>query len=188
MKSMLAKRIDPFNKSGDGFSLVELLVVIAVIGTVIGLSLPNFLGARMRARDTRVKGELNQLKTALQLYFNDFGQFPAQTPDVLKYYIMGCGASGTSQCPQSGCAVDFAAGGTVPCDTANHTVYMTQFPSQYGPQTSANSIFYYSDQTDFCLKVALENTSDGDAAASQARCSAICGGNASGSDYAVCSE
>ena len=60
------------NKQKEAFTLVELLVSIAVIATIIGLALPNFLGARTRARDARRKGELGQLKTALQLYYNDY--------------------------------------------------------------------------------------------------------------------
>ncbi len=167
------------NINKNGFSLIELLVAIAVIATIIGLALPNFLGARSRARDARRKGELHQLKTALQLYYNDYKAYPAaQNGGAGKLnYIAGCGADGDTLCPAT-CSVDFAAGGTG-CET----VYMTNFPGEFG-----SSMFYYqvNGGTDFCLKGTLENVSDSDLAASQARCAGKC--NATGSEYAVCSE
>lgn len=168
-------------KRNDAFTLIELLVSIAVIATIIGLALPNFLGARTRARDARRKGELGQLKTALQLYYNDYKTYP---PSVINgginktNYVAGCGALGTDTCPGA-CTVDFAAGGTG-CDT----VYMTKFPGELG-----TSMFYYqvNGGADFCLKGTLENVSDSEIASSWARCTATCG-SLSGSDYAVCSE
>ncbi|MBI5019583.1 type II secretion system protein [Candidatus Gottesmanbacteria bacterium] len=167
-------------KHKEAFTLVELLVSIAIIATIIGLALPNFLGARTRARDARRKGELNQLKTALQLYYNDYKVYPAsQNGGVGKLnYIAGCGADGDTLCP-AGCTVDFAAGGTG-CDT----VYMTRFPGELG-----TSMFYNiaNGGADFCLKGSLENVSDAEIATSWTRCSTKCSG-LSGSDYAVCSE
>lgn len=168
------------NKHNDAFTLVELLVSIAVIATIIGLALPNFLGARTRARDARRKGELNQLKTALQLYYNDYKSYPPSgSGGVGKLnYIAGCGVDGITLCPAS-CSVDFAAGATTGCDT----VYMTKFPGELG-----SSMFYSVDVNgNFCLKVSLENASDSEIASSRARCSAICG-SLTGTDYAVCSE
>jgi len=165
-----------------GFSLIELLVAIAVIATIIGLALPNFLGARTRARDARRKGELSQLKTAVQLYYNDYKVFPpAANGTGVTNYIAGCGTDGETLCP-AGCSVDFAAGATTGCDT----VYMTNFPGELGTGMS-----YYSSSADFCIKVSLENVSDGDITSSQGRCSAACvraGSVLSGADYAVCSE
>lgn len=51
-----------------GFTLIELLVVIAIIGTLSALLLPNFMGARERARDTQRKSDVKQIQKALELY------------------------------------------------------------------------------------------------------------------------
>jgi prepilin-type N-terminal cleavage/methylation domain-containing protein len=163
----------------DAFTLIELLVSIAVIATIIGLALPNFLGARSRARDARRKGEIQQFKTALQLYYNDYKSYPADSGGPLYGTLKGCGAAGTLACPCSG-SVDFAAGGS-----GCSTIYMTKLPSEFG-----TSMYYWRKNSgaDFCLKVALENASDGDAATSQLRCAVTCAGIASGSDYIACSE
>lgn len=174
--------IKHITKYNDAFSLIELLVVIAIMATIISLALPNFLGARSRARDARRKGEMQQLKTAIQLYYGDHASFPpAQSPQIGKLnYIAGCGADAQTVCPAT-CSVDFAAGGTG-CDT----VYMTKFPGELG-----TSMYYYSNGSAFCLKDTLENVSDGDLALSQSRCNATCtplSGTLGSTDYAVCSE
>ncbi len=172
--------VNSINKHNDAFTLVELLVSIAVIATIIGLALPNFLGARSRARDARRKGELNQVKTALQLYYNDYKVYPpAGSGGVGKLnYIAGCGSNGATLCPAT-CSVAFAAGAT-----GCNTVYMSKFPGELG-----TSMFYYqvSSGDDFCLKGSLENASDSDIANSWSRCGTKCSG-LSGTDYAVCSE
>jgi len=60
----------------DGFTLIELLVVIFTIGLLAGILLPNFVSSRERARDARRKHDLNEIKTALRLYYNDNQSYP----------------------------------------------------------------------------------------------------------------
>lgn len=165
-----------------GFSLIELLVVIGIIATLVALSLPNFVGARERARDAKRKAEMAQLRTALRLYYNDYAQYPAAYSGGIGRlnYIAGCGANGTGNCPCSA-TLDFAAGG-VGCDS----IYMKKFPSELG-----TSMYYYraASGNDFCLKDNLENKSDGDIATSQAHCASVCAGFGVGtSDYTVCAD
>lgn len=168
-----------------GFTLIELLVVIAVIATVIAFAVPNFLGARQRAGDSKKKSEMQQLKQALRLYYNDYNKYPSDSGGPIYNIIKGCGASGTGNCACS-TSLDFAAGGAG-CDV----VYMKKFPSDFG-----TSMYYYrlgTNTDDFCLKVPLDNASDPEIAKSQTKCgAAVVGGacyqKASGSDYAVCAD
>ena len=60
------------------FTLIELLVVIAIIGSLSALLLPNFMGARERARDSQRKSDLKQIQNALEMYRQD--QTPAAYP------------------------------------------------------------------------------------------------------------
>jgi prepilin-type N-terminal cleavage/methylation domain-containing protein/prepilin-type processing-associated H-X9-DG protein len=51
-----------------GFTPIELLVVISIIGLLIGLSVPALLGARENARRTKCLSNVRQLRIALQMY------------------------------------------------------------------------------------------------------------------------
>jgi prepilin-type N-terminal cleavage/methylation domain-containing protein len=65
------------NKSRKGFTLIELLVVVAIIGLLATLSIVALNNARARARDARRVADIKQIQTALELYYNDLGSYPA---------------------------------------------------------------------------------------------------------------
>ena len=59
-----------------GFTLIEILVVVSIIGILAAMLLANMVGIRERAADTRAKNNINQLKNALRLYYNDNQRYP----------------------------------------------------------------------------------------------------------------
>jgi prepilin-type N-terminal cleavage/methylation domain-containing protein len=59
-----------------GFTIIELLIVIAIIAILAGLVLNNFQGAQARARDTHRTTDINTLHSQLEVYFNDNGAYP----------------------------------------------------------------------------------------------------------------
>ncbi len=161
-----------------GFSLIELLVVIAITATILAVALPNLLGARERARDARKKQEMNEMKNALRLYYNDWQIYPSSgTCGSYFTYVKGCTDTHVDCCPCQASA-DFAVGTS--CDV----VYMKKFPASLG-----TSIWYTQAASgdDFCLKTTLENAADPDLVTSQSRCATSCGG-CSNLDYCVCSD
>ncbi|MBI2593428.1 type II secretion system protein [Candidatus Daviesbacteria bacterium] len=65
-----------------GFSLVEILVVIAIIGIISGLAL-SFTGALQKnTRDAQRSSDLSVLQSALQQYYADQNQYPLTLPAV----------------------------------------------------------------------------------------------------------
>jgi len=58
--------------------LVELLVVIAIIGILASMLLLQLGVARQRARDAKRIADTNQVRTALELYFDDNGFYPQE--------------------------------------------------------------------------------------------------------------
>ena len=59
-----------------GFSLVELLVAIAVIGILLALLVPAVQSAREGARRTQCNNNLHQIGLALELHAEQFGEYP----------------------------------------------------------------------------------------------------------------
>lgn len=71
-----------------GFTIVELLIVIAVIGILAALVLNTFVGVQRRARDTERQTDINAIATQLEVYYNEEGHYPTlanlqdATPDT----------------------------------------------------------------------------------------------------------
>ena len=64
------------NKTKRGFTLVELLVVIAIIGILATLAVVALQQARKNARDAKRIADIKQIQTALELYYNEWGIYP----------------------------------------------------------------------------------------------------------------
>jgi prepilin-type N-terminal cleavage/methylation domain-containing protein len=59
-----------------GFTLIELLVVIAIIGLLATIVLISVNMARANGRDAKRLSEVNQIQKALELYYNQYGNYP----------------------------------------------------------------------------------------------------------------
>lgn len=59
-----------------GFTLVELLVVVAVLGLLTGMVVVSIRHVKAKARDSQRVADITSLSTALSLYHNDFNAYP----------------------------------------------------------------------------------------------------------------
>ncbi|HPS03594.1 MAG TPA: prepilin-type N-terminal cleavage/methylation domain-containing protein [Candidatus Sumerlaeota bacterium] len=60
----------------DAFTLIELLIVVAIIAILAAIAVPNFLEAQMRAKTSRVMAEFRTCRTAIESYRLDQGLYP----------------------------------------------------------------------------------------------------------------
>lgn len=59
-----------YSRSG-GFTLVEIMIVVAIIALLAAIAVPNFIRARKRGQATVVKNDLRVLQDAMDLYYVD---------------------------------------------------------------------------------------------------------------------
>lgn len=75
-----------------GFTLVELLIVIAIIGVLSSVVLASLNAARVKSRDqARVSGII-ELRKAIEAYYADYGRYPPYTYATSPYLGDNCGA------------------------------------------------------------------------------------------------
>jgi prepilin-type N-terminal cleavage/methylation domain-containing protein len=114
------------------FTLVELLVVIAIIGllsTVAGVSLSS---ARSKARDVKRLADKNQIIKALQLYYSDHDEWPADGGDWRCF-----GAPTSESCWPGYTGLDSLVSAM--------STYMGNFPkSEADPGTNAYNRYLYT--------------------------------------------
>jgi len=126
-----------------GFTLVELLVVMAILGVLVTLIAGGFRTAQMRGRDAKRKSDLKEIANSLELYLSDHGEYPLSSGGQL----MG-GPATTGSCAWG--SSEFTDG---------ETVYFKTMPED--PSSSLN--YYYrafSNDQKFQIYAHLENPKD----------------------------
>jgi type II secretion system protein G len=101
-------------KGQQGFTLLELLIVIVIIGILALIIVPGLASGPKRARDAQRKSDMRAVKNALETYYNDNNVYPPGNYGGLGTYLVNAyipsmpsdpktGNSGYEYAPTSGC-------------------------------------------------------------------------------------
>ena len=70
-------------KKDAGFTLVELMIVLAIIGVLLTVAIPSFVGAVRQAREAVLKEDLHVLRSAIDSYTADKQKAPQSLDDLV---------------------------------------------------------------------------------------------------------
>lgn len=142
-----------------GFTLIELLVVIAIIGLLSTLAVVALNNARAKSRDARRLSDVKQMQTAMELYFNDCGSYPASTTPggTIAQNDGTCTGTVTYMAvvpnnpqPRNDGGCDLTGGGALSCGgVANSAENYCYVPDDM--HNSAGDIFYQSYHLVYCI-------------------------------------
>ena len=124
-----------------GFTLVELLIVIAILAILSTLGLSNFQSSRIKARDLSRKSDLQTIAKSLEAYVNDHRSYPLSNPDG----EIICKTTTPPECAWGEAFTD-----------DNGTIYASVLPSD----ASGFTYWYTSDGSYYRLYAHLENSAD----------------------------
>jgi len=65
-----------------GFTLIELVVVVAIIGILAGIGIATYSSANKKARDGKRKADIESIRSALEMYKADVGSYPDDLSDL----------------------------------------------------------------------------------------------------------
>ena len=139
-------------KINKGFTLVELLVVMSIIGVLAALAVGSFRTAQMRGRDATRKSDLKQISSSLELFYADYGRYPAASAGMI-----------------AACSYNPALGTGTSCTwgsdefTDDKTIYFKVIPADpTDSYTYTYEIVAGSNNQKYKLFARLENTEDQD--------------------------
>ena len=119
-----------------GFTLIELMIVVAIIAILAGILIPNFVNARAQAQTSACESNLRAIATAMELYYADHQRYPdaGVIPDALNADAVTY-LSNTPRDPADPAATPAKYSFTQP--TGDGQTYLIACPGNHAPSTLA---------------------------------------------------
>ncbi|MBA3551013.1 type II secretion system protein [Patescibacteria group bacterium] len=121
-------------KQREGFTLIELLVVVSIIGLLSSIVLAGLNTARIKARGTKQRSDMIQVRTALEHYFLSNNSYPST------------GGSWRAACPSYGGYANSGSNAWIP-DLA--PTYIPLLPTDPNANNAGGCYLYRSDGTNY---------------------------------------
>ena len=130
------------NYQRQGFTLIEMLVVIFILGVLLTLTVASLANSRATTRDIIRVSDVRQLQSALELYFYNKNAFPVAAEIVLGSadYGVFCDTASGFQGSEEGCSA----------------VYFKKLPSAPLPPADNSYIYNSADGKNYTLTFTLE--------------------------------
>lgn len=81
------------NKIEKGFTLIELMIVVAIIGILAAIAIPQFASYRVQAFNSAAKADLHTFQTAFEVFFNNNNEYPGAEAAATGAIVIGSGGS-----------------------------------------------------------------------------------------------
>lgn len=114
--------LSKIRRRSGGFTLIELMIVIAIIAILAAILVPNFIRARAQGQLTACKSNLKNIGTAMEMYSTDWaGKYPGGIAGLVPNYLKTI-----PECPAAAADTytgNFAVGAAAPTNPQGYQDY-----------------------------------------------------------------
>ena len=124
----------------SGFTIVELLIVIVIIGILAGLVITTFVGIQARARDSERQTDINSIQKQVEAYYANNGAYPTATNLETTAFRSGNNIKLDTKAladPSNASTTTFVTSGTPTASTTKQYYYVAT-PTGCNPSTDSS--------------------------------------------------
>jgi len=133
-----------------GFTLVELLVVMAILGILSSIAFGQYRNSQKKARDAQRQSDLSNIARALEMYYNDNGTYPLSSDEGKIMAVVDAGEDATEVNWGSAFLEEYELD-----EDVQSIIYMKLLPRD--PESSYSYCYDSTNGTKYALYSMLEN-------------------------------